>query len=182
VGLAQVMKFTETDLPGAYLVEPERIEDERGFFARTYCRREFEDHRLDLTLVQCSISFNRQRGTLRGMHYQCEPHAETKLVRCTRGAIYDVILDVRRGSPTFGRWVSAILGADNRLMLYVPEGVAHGFQTLEPDSEIFYQMSQFYSPDHARGIRWNDAAFSIEWPIASPIISERDRTHPAFVI
>jgi len=175
------MKFTETALQGAYLVAPERIEDERGFFARTFCRREFETHHLNFNLVQCSVSFNRQRGTLRGMHYQSAPHAETKLVRCIRGAIYDVILDVRSQSPTFGRWISTVLSADNGLMLYVPEGVAHGFQTLELESEIFYQISEFYAPEHGRGIRWNDPAFAIEWPIVNPILSMRDRMHPAFV-
>jgi dTDP-4-dehydrorhamnose 3,5-epimerase len=174
------MKFTQTELQGAYLVEPERIEDERGFFARTFCRDEFQAHGLNSNLVQCNISFNRQRGTLRGMHYQTAPYPESKIVRCTKGAIYDVILDVRLHSPTFGHWVSAELSGENRLMFYVPEGVAHGFQTLEPESEVFYQMSEFYSPEHARGIRWNDSTFTIEWPIANPILSERDRTHPAF--
>ena len=174
------MKFTESNLRGAYLVAPERIEDERGFFARTFCRREFEAHCLNLNLVQCSVSFNRLRGTLRGMHLQSAPHAEAKLVRCTRGAIYDVILDLRPQSPTFGRWAAASLGADNRLMFYVPEGFAHGFQTLEPESEIFYQMSEIYSPENARGIRWNDPAFAIEWPIPNPLISKRDQAHPAF--
>lgn len=174
------MKFTESILKGAFVIEPERVEDERGFFARTFCRREFEAHRLNPDLAQCSISFNRKRGTLRGMHYQAPPHAETKIVRCTRGAIHDVILDLRPQSPTFRRWVAVELSAENRLMLYISEGLAHGFQTLADATEVSYQMSEFYSLDHARGLRWNDPAFAIAWPISATIISERDQSHPDF--
>jgi dTDP-4-dehydrorhamnose 3,5-epimerase len=163
--------FNETKLKGAFVIEPERIEDERGFFARTFCRSEFEAHGLNPHLVQCSVSFNKKKGTLRGMHYQASPHEETKLVRCTRGAIYDVMLDLRPNSPTFKQWVSAELTGENRWMLYVPEGVAHGFQTLH----------EFFHPECARGVRWDDRKFEIEWPSAERIISERDRAYPDFL-
>lgn len=158
------------------MIDLERQADDRGFFARTWCRREFEDHGLNSRLVQCSLSFNKRRGTLRGMHYQVEPHAEAKLVRCTRGAIYDVIIDLRPDSPTFTKWAAAELTAENMTMLYIPEGFAHGFQTLEDDSEVFYQMSEFYHPECARGVRWDDPAFGIVWPNKHPIMSLRDRT------
>jgi dTDP-4-dehydrorhamnose 3,5-epimerase len=174
------VKFDETTLNGAFLIESDRIEDERGFFARTFCRREFDARGLNSKLVQCSVSFNRKRGTLRGMHYQIAPNAETKLVRCTRGAIYDVIVDLRPGSRTFRRWFGIELTADNQRTLYIPEGVAHGFQTLQDDTEVFYQMSEFYSPEYASGVRWNDPAFAIKWPIANPVISARDQTHSEF--
>jgi dTDP-4-dehydrorhamnose 3,5-epimerase len=175
------VKFSETALKGAFIIEPERIEDERGFFARTFCRREFEARGLNPDLVQCSISFNHQRATLRGMHYQSAPHAEAKLVRCTRGAIYDVIIDLRPQSPTFRRWVAVDISAENHLMVYVPEGFAHGFQTLQDETEVSYYISEFYSPECARGVRWNDPAFAIGWPIADPVISARDQTHPEFI-
>lgn len=174
------MIFKETHLNGAFLIEPERQEDERGFFARTWCRREFEAHGLSPRLVQCSISFNRHRGTLRGLHYQAAPCEEDKLVRCTRGAIYDAIIDLRPGSVTYARYIGTILSSENRNMLYVPKGFAHGFLTLEDESEIFYQMSEFYAPDRSRGIRWNDPAFVIEWPADVRVISERDRSYPDF--
>jgi dTDP-4-dehydrorhamnose 3,5-epimerase len=174
--------FSETTLKGAFVIEPERIEDERGFFARTFCRREFEARGLNPDLVQCSISFNRQRATLRGMHYQSAPHAEAKLVRCTRGAIYDVIIDLRPQSPTFRRWVAVDISAENHLMVYVPEGFAHGFQTLQDETEVSYYISEFYSPERARGVRWNDPAFAIGWPIADPVISVRDQNHPEFIV
>jgi dTDP-4-dehydrorhamnose 3,5-epimerase len=175
------VKFSETALKGAFIIEPERIEDERGFFARTFCRREFEARGLNPDLVQCSISFNHQRATLRGMHYQSAPHGEAKLVRCTRGAIYDVIIDLRPQSPTFRRWVAVDISAENHLMVYVPEGFAHGFQTLQDETEVSYHISEFYSPERARGVRWNDPAFAIGWPIADPVISVRDQTHPEFI-
>ena len=158
------MIFTETKLAGAFVIEPERVEDERGFFARTWCVREFEERGLNTRLVQCNISFNKQKGTLRGMHFQIEPHAETKLVRCTMGAMYDVIVDVRPDSPTLGRWVAVELSADNRKMLYIPEGFAHGFQTLVDNTEVFYQMAEFYHPESARGLRWDDPVLGIAWP------------------
>jgi dTDP-4-dehydrorhamnose 3,5-epimerase len=175
------MRFHETLLQGVFLIEPERNEDERGFFARVWCQREFEEHRLNPRLVQCSISFNRKRGTLRGMHYQVGPFAEAKLVRCTRQSIYDVVVDLRTQSLTFKQHVAVVLSAENHKMLYVPEGCAHGFQTLEDNAEVFYQMSEFYSAKHARGVRWNDPAFGIVWPIAGPIMLERDKTYPDFV-
>ena len=175
------MQFTETILKGAFVIEPERIEDNRGFFARTFCRTEFQGHRLNADLVQCSISFNRRRGTLRGMHFQVAPHTELKLVRCTRGAIYDVILDLRPQSPTFARWVAVELSAENRRMLYIPEGLAHGFQSLVDDTEVFYQVTEYYAPECSRGVRWNDPAFHIRWPFEPSVISERDRALPDFV-
>lgn len=174
------MIFRETPLKGAWVIEPERIEDDRGFFARVYCRREFEAHGLNPNLVQCSISWNARKGTLRGLHYQAAPHAEAKVVRCTQGAIYDVIVDLRRDSPTFRRWTSAELSAENHLLLYIPEGVAHGFQTLCDKSEVFYQMSEFHHPEQARGVRWNDPAFAIRWPVPDPVLSPRDSRFPPF--
>ena len=174
------MIFTATKLSGAYIIEPERAEDKRGFFARTWCVREFEEVGLSRRLVQASTSFNLHRGTLRGMHYQTAPFEEAKLVRCTSGAIYDVIIDLRPHSPTYRQHVAAALTAENHTMLYVPEGCAHGFQTLEDNTEVFYQMSEFYEPGHARGVRWDDPAFGIEWPAADRIMSERDQTYPDF--
>jgi dTDP-4-dehydrorhamnose 3,5-epimerase len=172
--------FTETALPGAWIVDVERLEDSRGFFARTWCEREFAERGLNPRLAQCNVSFNKRRGTLRGLHYQAAPHREAKLIRCTRGAIHDVILDLRPDSPTFKRHVAVVLDAESRRMLYVPEGLAHGFQTLEDDTEVFYQMSAFYAPDHARGVRWNDPAFGIQWPEAERTISERDQRYSDF--
>ncbi|HLN81282.1 MAG TPA: dTDP-4-dehydrorhamnose 3,5-epimerase [Thermoanaerobaculia bacterium] len=174
------MKFSETALPGVFLVDIEPREDERGFFARLWCRDELARHGLSTDLAQISLSFNRRKGTLRGMHYQSAPHEEVKLVRCTLGAIYDVLVDLRRGSPTFRRWISAELTAENRRTLYVPKGVAHGFQTLEDGSEVLYQISEFHHPESARGARWNDPAFGIEWPDRSPILSKRDENYPDF--
>jgi len=174
------MIFTETKLRGAFIIEPERLEDERGFFARSFCQREFEDHCLDLNVAQCNISFNQKRGTLRGMHYQAPPYQEEKLVRCTKGAIYDVIIDLRPESPTFKRWVAVDLTAENRRMIYVPAGFAHGFQTLEDETEVFYQISEFYHPECARGVRWDDPTFGIEWHISKPIISTKDQMYLDF--
>jgi dTDP-4-dehydrorhamnose 3,5-epimerase len=174
------MKFKETELKGAFVIELEKLEDERGFFARSFCVDEFNKHGLNTRVVQCNVSLNKHMGTLRGMHYQTAPFEEAKLVRCTRGSIYDVIIDLRSGSETFKRHFAIVLTAKDGNMLYVPEGFAHGFQTLAPDSEIFYQMSQVYSPEHARGVRWNDPAFAIEWPAAERIMTDRDRTYPDF--
>lgn len=176
------MIFTETTLKGAFLIEAERREDERGFFARTWCQREFASHGLEKNWVQCSISFNRKKGTLRGMHYQAPPYEEAKLIRCTRGAIFDVIVDLRPHSPSFKHWVGLELTADNRRMLYIPEGFAHGFQTLADETEIFYQMSQFYAPEYASGVRWDDPALHIAWPTDERTISERDRSYPDFLL
>lgn len=173
------MHFTETDLAGAYLIELERHEDPRGYFARTYCRREFERHGLNPAVVQCNLSYNATRGTLRGMHYQAAPHAEAKLVRCVSGRIHDVIVDIRRGSPTFLSHYVVELSAEDGRSLYVPEGFAHGFQTLTDDTVVHYQMSEYYEPDAGRGIRWDDPALAIAWPIANPILSERDAALPS---
>lgn len=174
------MRFVPTAIEGVTRVELEPISDERGYFARTWCSDEFRAHGLNPALVQCSTSFNRKRGTLRGMHWQRGPWEEAKLVRCTRGRIYDVALDVRLGSPTRGRWIAIELAPDDGTMLYIPEGVAHGFQTLEDDSEVSYQMSQGYHPESAAGVRWNDPAFGIEWPIGVPTLSPRDAAYPDF--
>jgi dTDP-4-dehydrorhamnose 3,5-epimerase len=174
------VEFAQTSLPGVVLVSPEKHTDDRGFFARTWCAREFESRGLSPSLAQCSISFNARKGTLRGLHYQAEPFAETKVVRCTMGSIYDVVVDLRRESPTFRRWIGVELSATNRRMLYIPAGLAHGFQTLEADTEVFYQISEFYVPEAARGVRWNDPAFAIEWPAGDRIMSDRDRTYADF--
>jgi dTDP-4-dehydrorhamnose 3,5-epimerase len=174
------VKFTETKLSGAYLIELEPITDERGFFARTWCQQEFEAYGLNPNLVQCNISFNKKKGTLRGMHYQVAPHEEAKLVRCTRGAIYDVITDLRPESSTFKQWIAVELTADNLQMLYIPEKFAHGFQTLEDNTEVFYQMSEFYHPECARGIRWDDSAFKLKWALETMIISMKDKSYCFF--
>jgi len=175
------MKFQPLSLDGAYLIDPEPVADERGMFARNFCGREFAARGLDPRIAQCSTSYNRRRGTLRGMHYQVAPFAEAKLVRCVRGTIHDVIIDLRRDSATHMRWIAVELSAENARMLYIPAGFAHGFQTLTDDTEVFYQISQWYSPEHARGVRWNDEALGIHWPLADPIISDKDRSYPDFV-
>ena len=175
------MIFVETKLKGAFIIEPERLEDERGFFARTFCQEEFAAHGLTPTCVQCDISFNKKKGTLRGMHYQAKPYEESKLIRCTMGAIHDVIIDLRPESPTFKYPLAVELTAENRKMLYVPEGFAHGFQTLEDNAEVFYQMSGIHVPESARGIRWNDPAFGIQWPSDQRMISIRDRAYRDFI-
>jgi dTDP-4-dehydrorhamnose 3,5-epimerase len=168
------MLFVETAIRGAFILEPERLEDERGFFARTWSMDEFEKHGLNPRLVQCSISFSKKRGTLRGMHFQLPPYREAKLVRCTMGAIFDVILDLRRDSPSFLGWVGHELTAENRKMAYIPEDVAHGFQTTMDDTEVFYQMSEFHHLESASGARWNDPAFGIDWPVKDVTVSSRD--------
>ena len=174
------MLFRETELPGAFVIELQKYEDERGFFARSWCQQEFEAHGLNLRTVQCNVSFNKLKGTVRGMHYQVVPCAEAKLVRCTRGAICDVIIDLRPESVTHTQHVSEVLSSDNYKALFIPEGFAHGFQTLEDNSEVFYQMSEFYSPEHQRGLRYNDRAFEISWPIDTAVISDRDRNYEDF--
>jgi dTDP-4-dehydrorhamnose 3,5-epimerase len=168
------MIFKETPLKGAYLIEQEPVQDERGFFSRTFCRREFEGQGIHGDFVQCNMAFNRHRGTLRGMHFQAAPHEEIKLVSCIRGRIYDVIIDLRPASQSFRQWHAIELSEDNRLVLYVPKGFAHGFQTLEDDCVVSYHMSEFYCPDLARGVRWNDPAFPIPWPDSAPVISDKD--------
>lgn len=174
------MIFQATELPGAYILELERREDERGFFARTWCQAEFAAQGLVSKLVQANMSFNHTAGTLRGMHYQHAPHAETKLVRCLRGAIYDVIIDLRPESPTYMQWVGVELTADNGRMLYVPEGFAHGFQTLEDRTEVAYQVSAFYTPAAEGGARYDDPRFGIRWPRPVAVISDKDRAWPDF--
>lgn len=175
------MRFIQTKLQGAYVIELEKREDERGFFARTWCEKEFARFGLDPKLVQCSISFNQKKGTVRGMHLQLPPHPEAKLVRCTQGAIYDVIVDLRPDSYTFQQWVAVELTAKNRNSLYVPKGFAHGFQTLKDDTEVFYQMSEFYAPGYSWGFRWNDLLFNISWPETVTTISKRDKDYECYV-
>lgn len=174
------LRFNPTILNGAYIIDIEPIADERGFFARSWCQHEFSRQGLNSQLMQCNISFNKARGTLRGLHYQETPYGEAKLIRCSAGAIYDVIVDLRRISPSYGQWFSVELTAANHRMLYVPEGIAHGFQSLEEGTEVFYQMSQAYHEECARGIRWNDPAFKVSWPLPNPILSKRDESYPDF--
>ena len=175
------MIFMETKLKGAYQIDLELREDDRGFFARSFCQNEFTARGLQTTIAQSNVSFNKKKGTLRGMHFQTPPKAEAKLVRCTRGAIYDVIIDLRFGSPTYCAWYGAELTADNHRSIYIPEGFAHGFQTLADDSEVLYQMFEFYSPEHASGVRWDDPAFNIPWPLKNPILSDKDRSYPLYI-
>lgn len=175
------MIFTETKLPGAYLIELQKRTDERGFFARTWCQQEFADHGLATCMVQGNLSYNKQVGTLRGLHYQMAPHGEVKVVRCSRGALYDVIVDLRPASPTYKEWIGVELTADNYRMLYVPEGFAHGFITLAPDTEATYQVSQFYTPGAEQGLCYGDPAFAIQWPAPVQVISEKDKHWADFV-
>jgi len=174
------MRFVETQFAGLYVVELEPHCDMRGFFARTWCQNEFDSAGLESRLVQCSMSHNIRRGTLRGMHYQAPPFEEVKLVRCTSGAVHDVVIDLRRDSETYLRSFAIELTSANRRSLYIPAGFAHGFQTLVDETEVFYQMSEFFAPEHARGIRWNDPRFDIEWPISDPIILDRDASYPDY--
>jgi dTDP-4-dehydrorhamnose 3,5-epimerase len=176
------MIFTETELPGAFIIEPSVFPDDRGWFATTWNYEEFAQRGLAARFVQANTSFNKRRGTLRGMHFQIEPYQETKLVRCNVGAIYDVIVDLREDSPTFRQWTGVELTSSNRRGLYVPEGFAHGFQTLEDNSEVAYQISEYYQPEASSGVRWNDPAFGITWRGEVTSISERDRTHPDFTM
>lgn len=171
------MLFTQTHIKGVCIVEPEKLQDDRGFFSRSWCEQEFAEEGLDAHLMQCSISFNHKKGTLRGMHFQLPPFAETKLVRCTQGSIYDVALDLRQDSETFLQWVGVELTADNHRALYIPKGFAHGFQTLADNTEVFYQISEVYAPEYARGLRWDDPTFKIAWQEPVSIISERDRNY-----
>jgi dTDP-4-dehydrorhamnose 3,5-epimerase len=172
------MRFMPTDVEGVWLIEPERHEDERGFFARTWDAAAFEEHGLASALAQCSLSYNRRRGTLRGLHYQEAPHAEVKLVRCTSGAIFDVAVDLRPDSPSFTSWVGVDLTSENRSALYVPEGCAHGFLTLTDGAEVAYQISTPYEPSAGQGVRFDDPAFGIEWPAEIVVVNERDRRYP----
>jgi len=172
--------FLETKLPGVIEINLEAKSDQRGFFARTWCQKEFEARGLNTKLVQCSVSYNERKGTLRGMHYQAAPHEETKLVRCTRGSIFDVVIDLRPQSPAFKNYVAMVLTAEKRNMVYVPEGCAHGFLTLEAETEVFYQISEFHDAESARGVRFDDPAFRISWPERVQVISERDRHYRNF--
>lgn len=175
------MKFTETKLPGAYVIELEPFTDHRGFFARSWCHNEFEAQGLTTRVAQANISFNHKKGTLRGMHYQLPPHGEVKIIRCTRGALYDVIIDLRADSPTYKQWFGIELTADNHKMFYVPENFAHGFITLEDNTEATYQVSEFYTPGAERGLRWNDPVFDITWPTAVTVISDKDANWADFL-
>jgi dTDP-4-dehydrorhamnose 3,5-epimerase len=175
------MIFTETELPGVYVIELEPIEDARGFFARAWCERELAEHGLETRVAQCNLSSNNRKGTLRGMHFQVAPHDEVKVVRCIRGALYDVAVDLRPDPPGSCRWVGVELTQENRRMLYVPRGFAHGFQTLEDNTEVFYMASEFYTPGAEGGARWDDPAFGIEWPLGPPtVISDKDASWPDF--
>jgi dTDP-4-dehydrorhamnose 3,5-epimerase len=174
------MIFRETPLAGAWVLEPERFEDERGFFARTFCRREFEARGMEPAVAQCSVSYNHRRGTLRGLHFQADPHEETKLVRVTRGAVWDVIVDLRPESPTFRHHFAVVLDAGRGNQLFIPRGMAHGFQTLEDATEVSYQISAFYAPESASGYRWDDPTFAIPWPDPPKVISTKDLNLPFF--
>ena len=174
------MTFHRTKLERVVEIDLDLNTDERGFFARSWCQKEFEDQGLNPRVLQCNVSFNERQGTLRGIHYQDKPYQEAKLVRCTKGAIYDVVVDLRPESPTFKEWIAVVLTAEKRNMVYVPEGCAHGFLTLEDKTEVFYQMSEFYHAEVSRGVRWDDPAFQIVWPREVEVISERDRAYPDF--
>ena len=175
------MKFTETEIPGVFVIELKRLEDDRGWFARAWCRDEFAANGLPTDLAQCNLSHNNQRGTVRGMHFQTMSHSEAKLVRCVAGAAHDVALDLRPESPTFKQSFATPLSAENGRAVFLPEGIAHGFQTLMDDTTLFYQMSAPYAPEAVDGVRWNDSAFNLKWPIADPIVCSRDSAFPDFI-
>lgn len=175
------MIFTETALKGAFILEVKQLEDERGFFGRIWCKKEMEDHGLNGNVVQANMSYNKKKGTVRGMHFQHSPYAETKLIRCTKGAIYDVIIDLRKDSPTYKQWIGVELTEQNHKMLYVPENFAHGFITLEDDTEVAYQVTQYYTPGAEGGIRWNDPSFNIQWPVPVDLVSDKDKNHPDYI-
>jgi len=174
------MIFTETGLKGAYIIDINKLADDRGYFARTFCKNEFDKVGLEPNIAQTNMSFNPKKGTLRGMHYQVSPYEETKLVKCTSGAIYDIIIDLRKDSPTYFKWIGVELSEDNNRMLYVPKDFAHGFITLADNTAIQYMVSQFYAPGAEKGIKWDDPKFNIHWPIDIAVISEKDNTHPYF--
>jgi len=176
------MVFIETKLSGAYIIEIEQKKDERGFFARSFCEKEFLKHGIDFKIMQCSISYNKNKSTFRGMHYQSAPYEETKLISCIKGAIYDVIIDLRKDSATYCKWLAVELSEENYKMLYVPKGFAHGFQALDDNTEVFYQISEFYHDEAACGVRWNDKAFNISWPLAITVISEKDGRYKDFLL
>jgi dTDP-4-dehydrorhamnose 3,5-epimerase len=174
------MTFKETKLEGSFLIQIDKFEDSRGFFALSWSRSVFASRGLNSDLAECNISFNKAKGTIRGMHYQAAPHGQVKLVRCTMGSIYDIIIDLRVNSPTFRQWIGVELTSENRMMLYIPKDFAHGFQTLEDDTEVFYQMSQVYNAESGRGVRWNDPAFKITWPAPVSAINHRDAGYADF--
>jgi dTDP-4-dehydrorhamnose 3,5-epimerase len=174
------MRFVGAEIPGVWLIEIDQLVDRRGFFGRAYCDAEFERHGLHTSYPQCNISYNASRGTLRGMHYQNQPAAEVKIVRCTAGAVFDVVVDLRPDSPAYCRWQGFELSAQNRTAVYIPQGCAHGFQTLTDDAELFYMMGAPYSAAHASGVRWNDPAFGIRWPVSDPLLSDKDRLYPDY--
>lgn len=177
------MTFKKTKIEGVFILTPKRFKDKRGFFVPAFSAHEFKGRGLDAPSVAGNISYSLKRGTIRGMHYQAEPHGQAKLVRCTRGSIYDVAVDIRPGSPTYGQWVGAKLTAENRHMLYIPGDCAHGFQTLEDDTEVFYMVSSAYQPASERGFRWDDPAFRIKWPdVGERVIVKRDRTYPDYTL
>lgn len=169
-------------MEGVWVIDPEPFCDERGFFMRSFCRTEFADHDLEIDIVQCNISYNPRKGTLRGMHYQAPPYEEAKIVSAIRGSIYDVVVDIRKDSPTYRHWLAEELPADSYRMLYIPKGCAHGFQTLEDDCVVYYQMGENYYPEYSRGIRWSDPSIGIQWPIPVAMMSEKDRNYPDMVI
>jgi dTDP-4-dehydrorhamnose 3,5-epimerase len=175
------MIFTETKIKGVFVIEPELLKDERGFFARSFCIEEFEKHGLEIDIVQCNISYNKKKGTLRGMHYQAPPFEEAKIVSCTKGEIYDVVVDLRKESKTSRQWVSVELTDKNYKMVYIPKGCAHGFQTLKNDSRVFYQMTEYFHPESTRGIKYDDPHFKIKWPIDKITISSRDQLYHSFL-
>ncbi|MFA6435942.1 MAG: dTDP-4-dehydrorhamnose 3,5-epimerase [Candidatus Gracilibacteria bacterium] len=169
------MKFTETKIKGVYCIEPELIRDERGYFTRTFCQKELESHGIEFNIAQTNLTLTLKKGTIRGMHFQSEPKAEAKIVQCLKGSIYDVAIDLRKNSPTYSQWVTEELTGDNKKMLYIPKGCAHGLQTLTDDCEVSYLMSEFYSPEHSKGVSWNDPFFNIQWPVKNPSLSEKDK-------
>ena len=174
------MVFKSTKLQGVYIIELDRIEDNRGFFARSWCKKEFEKHGLNSIIAQCSLSHNSKKGTVRGMHFQIKPYGEIKLVTCCKGSIFDVIIDLRETSRTYGEWISVNLTEKNNKTLYIPKGFAHGFQTLENATNVYYQISEYYHPDSSMGIRWNDTFFGIDWPLDCSVISKKDSFYPLF--
>lgn len=175
------MRFIQTHLPGSFIIEPEFREDHRGYFARVFCEIEFDSQKLETNFIQCNISYNKKKGTLRGMHYQIEPYAEVKVIQCTSGSIYDTIIDLRPNSPTYTRCFSIELGASDKKMVYVPQGFAHGYQALEDNTEVLYYVSAIYKPESERGIRWNDPQLRLLWPIENPILSDKDQKYPDFI-
>jgi dTDP-4-dehydrorhamnose 3,5-epimerase len=176
------MIFIETKIKGVYLLEPELLIDERGFFARSFCKEEFQKYGLETGIIQCNISYNKSKGTLRGMHYQAPPFEETKIISCTKGGIYDVVLDLRKNSESYLQWLSAELSDENYKMIYIPKGCAHGFQTLKDDTVVYYYMTEFFHPECARGVRWDDPSFKITWPIGKITVSKKDRSYQSFLV